>query len=68
MNRFAVLQLSVCAGCEVSLLNTVEWMDRFRLVYMPLVISAYDVPQVDLLLVSGQVRRGGSSGDPRSDR
>jgi F420-non-reducing hydrogenase small subunit len=56
MNRFAVLQLSGCAGCEVSLLNTGEWMDRFRLVYMPLVISAYDVPQVDLLLVSGGVR------------
>jgi F420-non-reducing hydrogenase small subunit len=56
MNRFAVLQLSGCAGCEVSLLNAGEWMDRFQLVYMPLVISAYDVPQVDLLLVSGGVR------------
>ena len=56
MNRFAVLQLSGCAGCEVSLLNAGEWMDRFKLVYMPLVISAYDVPQVDLLLVSGGVR------------
>jgi F420-non-reducing hydrogenase small subunit len=56
MNRFAVLQLSGCAGCEVSLLNAGEWMDRFKLVYMPLVISSYDVPQVDLLLVSGGVR------------
>jgi len=56
VKRFAVLQLSGCAGCEVSLLNAGEWMDRFQLVYMPLVISAYDVPQVDLLLVSGGVR------------
>jgi F420-non-reducing hydrogenase small subunit len=56
MNRFAVLQLSGCAGCEVSLLNAGEWMDRFQLVYMPLVVSAYDVPPVDLLLVSGGVR------------
>jgi len=54
--RFAVLQLSGCAGCEVSLLNAEEWVDRYRLVYMPLVISAYDVPEVDVLLVSGGVR------------
>jgi F420-non-reducing hydrogenase small subunit len=56
MIRFAVLQLSGCAGCEVSLLNAGEWVDRYKLVYMPLVISAYDVPVVDLLLVSGGVR------------
>ncbi len=56
MRRFAVLQLSGCAGCEVSLLNAEEWVDRYRLVYMPLVISAYDVPEVDVLLVSGGVR------------
>jgi F420-non-reducing hydrogenase small subunit len=56
MNRFAVLQLSGCAGCEVSLLNAEEWVDRYKLVYMPLVISAYDVPEVDVLLVSGGVR------------
>jgi len=56
MNRFAVLQLSGCAGCEVSLLNAEEWVDRYRLVYMPLVISAHDVPEVDVLLVSGGVR------------
>ena len=56
MNRFAVLQLSGCAGCEVSLLNAEEWVDRYRLVYMPLVVSAYDVPEVDVLLVSGGVR------------
>jgi len=55
-NRFAVLQLSGCAGCEVSLLNAEAWVDRYRLVYMPLVISAYDVPEVDVLLVSGGVR------------
>jgi len=51
-----VLQLSGCAGCEVSLLNAEAWVDRYRLVYMPLVISAYDVPEVDVLLVSGGVR------------
>ena len=56
LKRFAVLQLSGCAGCEVSLLNADEWLDRYRLVYMPLVISAYDVPSVDILLVSGGVR------------
>ena len=54
--EFAVLQLSGCAGCEVSLLNAEAWLDRYRLVYMPLVISAYDVPEVDVLLVSGGVR------------
>jgi F420-non-reducing hydrogenase small subunit len=56
MNKFAVLQLSGCAGCEVSLLNADAWVDRYKLVYMPLVISAYDVPRVDTLLVSGGVR------------
>jgi F420-non-reducing hydrogenase small subunit len=56
MNKFAVLQLSGCAGCEVSLLNADAWVDRYKLVYMPLVVSAYDVPQVDVLLVSGGVR------------
>ncbi len=54
--RFAVLQLSGCAGCEVSLLNAGQWVEQYRLVYMPLVISAYDVPAVDILLVSGGVR------------
>jgi len=56
MKRFAVLQLSGCAGCEVSLLNADEWIDEFELVYMPLVVSAYAVPDVDVLLVSGGVR------------
>jgi F420-non-reducing hydrogenase small subunit len=56
MTQFAVLQLSGCAGCEVSLLNAGGWLEEHRLVYMPLVISAYDVPQVDILLVSGGVR------------
>jgi len=56
MPKFAVLQLSGCAGCEVSLLNADEWVDQFQLVYMPLVVSAYDVPKVDILLVSGGVR------------
>jgi F420-non-reducing hydrogenase small subunit len=54
--RFAVLQLSGCAGCEVSLLNAQEWVERFDLVYMPLVVTAYDVPDVDVLLISGGVR------------
>ena len=54
--HFAVLQLSGCAGCEVSLLNAEEWIERYKLVYMPLVVSAYDVPKVDMLLVSGGVR------------
>ena len=56
MKRFAVLQLSGCAGCEVSLINADEWVDQLELVYMPLVISAYDVPEVDVLLISGGVR------------
>ena len=55
MKTFAVLQLSGCAGCEVALLNADEWIGSFRLTYMPLVISAYDAPPVDLLLVSGAV-------------
>ncbi|MCJ7735810.1 MAG: hypothetical protein MUQ10_00655, partial [Anaerolineae bacterium] len=56
MRQFAVLQLSGCAGCEVSLLNASAWLDQYKLVYMPLIISAYDVPQVDVLLVSGGIR------------
>lgn len=56
MKRFAVLQLSGCAGCEVSLINADEWVNQLKLVYMPLVISAYDVPEVDVLLISGGVR------------
>ncbi len=56
MERFAVLQLSGCAGCEVSLLNAGDWIGEHQLTYMPLIISAYDVPQVETLLVSGGVR------------
>ncbi len=56
MKQFAVLQLSGCAGCEVSLLNAEAWVREYRLVYMPLVVSAHDVPEVDKLLVSGSVR------------
>jgi F420-non-reducing hydrogenase small subunit len=55
MKQFAVLQLSGCAGCEVALLNADAWMDRYQLVYMPLVISAHDVPRVEMLMVSGAV-------------
>ncbi|HSB51354.1 MAG TPA: hypothetical protein VLD40_01720 [Dissulfurispiraceae bacterium] len=56
MKTFAVLQLAGCAGCEVSLLNADEWVGEYRLAYMPLVVSAHDVPEVDLLLVSGGIR------------
>ena len=54
--RFAVLQLSGCAGCEVSLLNAGQWIEEYKLLYMPLVLSAYAVPEVDVLLISGGVR------------
>jgi F420-non-reducing hydrogenase small subunit len=56
MKQFAVVQLSGCAGCEVSLLNAEAWVDQYQLVYMPLVVSAYNVPEADVLLVSGGVR------------
>lgn len=56
MQRFAVLQLTGCAGCEVSLLNAEEWVDQHELVYMPLVTSVYSVPEVDMLLVTGSVQ------------
>jgi F420-non-reducing hydrogenase small subunit len=56
MKRFAVLQLSGCAGCEVALLNAEAWVVQYKLVYMPLVVSAEDVPEVDVLLISGGVR------------
>src|SRR5512136_1728925 len=55
MKQFAVLQLSGCAGCEVSLLNAEAWVQAYKLVYMPLVVSAHDIPDVDRLLVSGSV-------------
>ncbi|MCE5259811.1 MAG: hypothetical protein LLG44_12270, partial [Chloroflexi bacterium] len=51
-----VLQLSGCAGCEVSLLNAQEWIGQRKLAYMPLVLSANEFPPVDTLLVSGAVR------------
>jgi len=54
--RFAVLQLTGCAGCEVSLLNAGEELDLAKLAYMPLVVSAHDVPEVDVLLVTGGIR------------
>lgn len=55
--QFAVLQLSGCAGCEVSLLNADEWIERYELVYMPLVVSTYHVPEdIEVLIVSGGVR------------
>lgn len=55
--KFAVLQLSGCSGCEVSLLNADEWLDKYQLVYMPLVISSRAIPDdIEVLLVSGGVR------------
>lgn len=56
MKRFAVLQLSGCSGCEIALLNADEWIDRLDLEYMTLVMSAYDIPEVEVLLVTGGVR------------
>ncbi len=56
MKSFAVLQLSGCAGCEVSLLNASDWVEKIALTYMPLVISAHRMPEVDVLLVSGSVQ------------
>lgn len=55
MKTFAVLQLSGCSGCEVSLLNAEEWVEQYKLAYMPLVSSVADFPDVDVLLVSGAV-------------
>ncbi|MEN6480094.1 MAG: hypothetical protein ABFD20_10720 [Anaerolineales bacterium] len=52
---YAVLQLSGCSGCEVSLLNADVWTKEQTLAYMPLVLSIEDLPPVDLLLVSGAV-------------
>jgi len=55
--KFAVLQLSGCSGCEVSLLNSTEWIENFDLVYMPLVVSSNKIPDdVEVLLVTGGVR------------
>jgi F420-non-reducing hydrogenase small subunit len=56
MKRFAVLQLSGCSGCEVALLDAEEWIGEFDLAYMTLVMSAYHVPEVEVLLVTGGVR------------
>lgn len=53
--RFAVLQLSGCSGCEVSMLNAERWLEERELVYMPLILSAEDLPEVDMLLVTGAV-------------
>ena len=56
MKRFAVLQLSGCSGCEIALLNAEEWIDQYDLAYMNLVMSAHEVPEVEVLLVTGGVR------------
>jgi len=56
MKSFAVLQLSGCSGCEIALLNAEEWIEQYDLAYMNLVMSAHDVPAVEVLLVTGGVR------------
>ena len=56
MKRFAVLQLTGCSGCEMALLNADEWIDEFDLGYMNLIMSIYDIPEVEVLLVSGGVQ------------
>ncbi|UCF28908.1 MAG: hypothetical protein JSW42_04300 [Chloroflexota bacterium] len=56
MKRFAVLQLSGCSGCEVALLNAEQWIDNYDLEYMTLVMSAYEIPEVEILLISGGIR------------
>ena len=56
MKRFAVLQLTGCSGCEMALLNADEWIEELDLGYMNLVMSTYDVPEVEVLLVSGGVQ------------
>ncbi|MBC7235768.1 MAG: hypothetical protein H5T69_07980 [Chloroflexi bacterium] len=52
---FAVLNLSGCSGCEVGLLNAEDWIGKYRLAYMPLILSSEDLPPVDKLIVSGSV-------------
>jgi len=52
---FATLPLSGCSGCDVNLLNSDEWVGRRRLTYMPLLVSADDLGEVDTLLVTGGV-------------
>lgn len=56
MKQFAVLQLSGCSGCEVSLLNAGEWLEQYKLAYMPLVVSSHSISHVDVLLVTGGIR------------
>jgi coenzyme F420-reducing hydrogenase gamma subunit len=71
MKRFAVLQLSGCSGCEIALLNAEEWIDHYDLAYMNLVMSSHEVPEVEVLLVTGGVRTGSLSlapGRPQSRR
>jgi len=56
MKTFAVLQLSGCAGCEMSLLESEDWTQQYKLTHLPLVISSHDIPEVEVLLISGGVR------------
>src|SRR5512135_2612652 len=56
MKTFAVLQLSGCAGCEMSLLEADDWTREYKLTHLPLVISSHVIPDVEVLLISGGVR------------
>jgi F420-non-reducing hydrogenase small subunit len=40
----------------MALLNAEEWIDQLDLEYMTLVMSAHDIPEVEVLLVTGGVR------------
>jgi len=55
MKKFAVLQLSGCAGCEMSLLEAEDWTQHYTLTHLPLIISSHDIPDVEVLLISGSV-------------
>ncbi|MHA1712960.1 MAG: hypothetical protein ACTSW4_02795 [Candidatus Ranarchaeia archaeon] len=59
MSSYALLQLTGCSGCEVSLLNADEWIEKNTLEqfqYMPFVIASHHMPKVDLLFVTGAIR------------
>ena len=56
MKKFAVLQLSGCAGCEMSLLEAGDWTQEYTLTHLPLIISSHDMTDVEVLLISGGVR------------
>jgi F420-non-reducing hydrogenase small subunit len=59
--RVAIEDLSYCGGCEIALADLgqhlLELLDnKIELVYAPLLMSATDYGQVDVLLVTGAAR------------